>query len=158
MRRPQVTVSARPSTTTEPRAGYNRPLAVVTAVVFFVSLIFPVIAGLSKNTADFPKWWGVLDVCLAFVLALLAFAVVGLARGKVNKQAEEASYRAYRILINVILAMMVVFFLFGDRIVWINCLTGFAWRSWLLLYCLPAWIAISGVSAPVGESEGRRDQ
>ena len=36
--------------------------------------------------------------------------------------------------------MLVVFFLAGDRIIWSNCLTGFAWRAWLLMYTLPAWM------------------
>lgn len=77
---------------------------------------------------------------IAFVLVILAFAIITLAGGNVDKQAEKRSYRAYRILTHGILAMLVVFFVFGDRIVWINCLTGFAWRTWLLLYGLPAWL------------------
>jgi hypothetical protein len=118
----------------------GRPLAAVAAAVFLISSAFPVIAGLSKDTASFPKWWGTLDVGIAFVLAIFAFAVMGFARGKVDKRAEDTTYRAYRILIHGIFAMLVVFFLFGDRIIWINCLTGLSWRAWLLLYCLPDWI------------------
>ncbi len=118
---------------------WGRQLAIATAIVFFISLVFPVVAGLSKNTAAFSKWWGVLDVGIAAVLAILAFAVVGLAYGKVDKPAEDASYRAYRILIHGIFVLMLAFFLVGDRIIWINGLPGIAWRSWLLLYCLPAW-------------------
>ncbi len=123
------------------RALWIRRLAVMTAIVFVISTAFPVVAGLSKDTASFPKWWGVLDVGIAFVLAILAFAVQALVRGKVNKQAEDSTYRAYRLLIHGIFAMLILFFLFGNRIVWINCLTGFAWRAWLLLYILPEWIA-----------------
>jgi hypothetical protein len=59
------------------RPGRGRSLAVATAVVFFISSAFPVVAGLSKNTASFPKWWSVLDVGLAFVLAILAFGLMG---------------------------------------------------------------------------------
>ena len=124
----------------EAPAIWGRPLAVATAVVFFISSAFPVAAGLTKNTASFPRWWGALDVGLAFVLALLAIVVLALAQGHVTRQAEDASYRAYRVLLHGIFAMLVVFFLFGDRIVWVNCLTGFAWRAWLLLYSLPAWL------------------
>jgi len=80
-----------------------------------------------------------LDVGIACVLAILAFAVIAITQGKVNRQAADASYRTYRILTHGILLMILVFFLFGDQIIWINCLTGFAWRTWLLLYCLPAW-------------------
>ena len=129
-----------------------RPLAMATAIVFLISSAFPVTAGLSKNTASFPAWWGILDVGIAFVLAILAFVIQALARGRMNKQAEDASYRVYRILTHGILAMLVVFFLFGDRIIWINCLPGFAWRTWLLLYSLPAWFAAFGTPAGLGDA------
>jgi hypothetical protein len=125
---------------------WGRPLALAlaTALVFVISSLFPIVAGLSRNTESFPKWWGVLDVGIAFVLAFLALAILALAQGNVTKQAEEASYRAYRILTHGIFTMIVVFFLFGDRIIWANCLTGFAWRTWLLLYSLPAWFTALG--------------
>jgi hypothetical protein len=138
----QINERANPNATpltTEPRALWGRPLAVAAAIVFFISSAFPVVAGLSKNTASFPKWWGTLDVALAFVLAALAFLVMVVAEGKVDRQVTDVSYRTYRILIHGIFVMLVVFFLAGERIVWTNCLTGFAWRAWLLLYCLPAW-------------------
>ena len=126
------------------RGLWGRPLALASAVLFFVSSLFPLIAGLSKNTASFPKWWGMLDVGLAFVLVILAFAII-VPNSKVSNQAADASYRTYRVLTHGILIMCVVFFLFGDRIVWINCLTGFAWRAWLLLYALPAWFNALGL-------------
>jgi hypothetical protein len=107
--------------------------------VFLISSAFPVVAGLSKNTESFPKWWGTLDVGLALVLAMLVFAIIGIAQGNLDKQAEDATYRTYRILIHGILAMSVVVMLFGDRIIWLNCVTGFMWRTWLLVYCLPWW-------------------
>ena len=77
------------------RASLARPLAITVAVLFFISSGFPAVAGLSKNTASFPKGWGMLDVGLAFVLTLLALLMMALAEGKVNKQAVDASYRAY---------------------------------------------------------------
>jgi hypothetical protein len=121
---------------------WGRRLAVVAVAVFLVSLVFPVAAGLSHNTASFPKWWGTLDVSLAFVLAAVVMVILGLAQGNVSKEAEDASYRAYRVLIHGIFALLVAFFLLGSRIVWPNCLTGLAWRAWLLLYALPAWVTV----------------
>jgi hypothetical protein len=121
-------------------ARWGRPLAIATAVVFIISSAFPVVAGLAKNTAAFPSLWGKLDVGLAFLLAVMVFGVMALARNSVDKHAEESSYRAYRVLLHGIFAMLVVFFVFGDRVIWINCLTGLAWRAWLLLYALPEWI------------------
>jgi hypothetical protein len=106
--------------TTGRRAPWGRRLAVATAIVFCISSAFPAVAAFVRDTESWPKWWGVLDVILAFFFAILAFAVLGLAQGKVTKQAEDASYRAYRILTHGILAALVVFILVGDRIVWSN--------------------------------------
>ena len=135
-------VSANPSAPLlAPQVPWSRPLALTAAIVFFISSAFPVVAAFVKDREGWPKWWGVLDVVIAFVLALLAFAVLGLGQEKVDKPAEEASYRACRILLHGIFVLLVVSLL-GDRIVWSNCLTGFAWRAWLLLYCLPAWFTM----------------
>jgi len=82
-----------------PQARWSRPLAIATAIVFCISSAFPVVAGFVRDTETWPKWWGVLDVAIAFILALLALAIIGSAQGKVNKQAEDASYRAYRVLV-----------------------------------------------------------
>ena len=139
---------------TAPLARWGRPLAITTAIVFCISSAFPVVAGFVTNKETWPRWWGVLDVAIAFVLAMLALAVIGFAQGKVNKPAEDASYRAYRVLIHGIFVLMVVFFLFGDRIVWSNCLTGFACAPWLLFYGLPAWLTVSGASEGLGRSSG----
>jgi hypothetical protein len=110
-----------------------------------------------KDRDAWPKWWGVLDVSIAFVLASLAIAILALASGRVDKQAEDSSYRAYRVLIHGIFVMMVVFVLFGDQIVWRNCLTGFVWRYWLLLYGLPAWFAVFGTMAAFRGAHERSD-
>jgi hypothetical protein len=124
------------------RALWGRRLAVATAILFGVSSAVLAVARFVRDRETWPKWWGVLDVIFAFLLAILAIAGLGIAEGKVTKQAQDASYRAYRILTHGILALLVVFFLAGDRIVWSNCLTGFAWRAWLLLYGLPAWFTV----------------
>jgi hypothetical protein len=134
--------SDRRAWTIDPRGRLGRPIAVASAVVFVVSSAFPVTAGLSKHTETFPWWWGGLDVLIAFILALLAILVHALAHGKVTKRDQDSSYHAYRLLTHAIFAMMVVFILFGDRIVWANCLAGVAWRYWLLLYSLPAWFSV----------------
>jgi hypothetical protein len=135
-----VNAGSAPHATATP-IRWARPLAVAAAVVFGISSAFPAVAAFVKDTESWPQWWGVLDVGIAFVLAALALAVIGLAQGKVDERAEGASYRAYRVLAHGILVALGAFFLLGDRIVWGNCLTGVAWRTWLLLYSLPAWFA-----------------
>lgn len=133
-----------PSVAVERRARWGRRLAIASGFVFLISLVFPVTAGLSKNAADFPRWWGRLDVGIAFLLAILVLAVMGFANGKVNQRANDATYRAYRVLIHAVFLILVVFFLVGERVIWINCLTGLAWRFWLLMYALPAWFTALG--------------
>jgi hypothetical protein len=124
------------------RSRWDRPLALATAVVFSISAVFPVVAGFVTDREAWPKWWGVLDITIAFVLATLAFAVLIRASGKIDQRAETASYRAYRVLTHGILVVLAAFVLLGDRIVWSNCVSGLAWRYWLLLYSLPAWTAL----------------
>ena len=126
-----------------PIPAWAQPLARISAVLFLISSVFPIAASLSKDTSAYPKWWGVLDVSLAFLLAILAFIIYGLASNKVNQSIEAATYRAYRILIHVIFVLLLIFFLAGDRITWINGLPGIAWRAWLLLYILPAWFTLA---------------
>jgi hypothetical protein len=114
--------------TTEARSVWGRRIAVAAAVVFVISLVFPVAAGLSRDTASFPGWWGPLDVGVAVLFGALVLAAFGLADRRMSKRAEDASYQAYRILIHAIFVLLVVFFLWGDRVVWPACLTGLAWR------------------------------
>jgi hypothetical protein len=124
------------------RARWSRALAITTAIVFLISAVFPVAAGLSKNTSTLPHWWGAADVTIAFLLGLLALAVFSVGRSRVNKPVEEITYRSYRVLIHGIFALLVIFAFFSQYIVWNQCLSGLAWRSWLLLFGLPEWIAL----------------
>jgi protein-S-isoprenylcysteine O-methyltransferase Ste14 len=73
---------------TDPRAAPARGLATATAVLFLISSAFPVAAGLARDTAAFPRWWGVLDVALAFVLALAAMAVATVGQRHVDADIE----------------------------------------------------------------------
>ena len=116
-----------------------RSLAIATAVVFCISSVFPVLAALSRDAAALPRIVGVMDVLLAFALVIMAMTLYARTRGKVTRDAHDAAYRGYRVLMHVILGLLVAFFLFGDRIAWNIGLVGLAWRAWLLLYALPAW-------------------
>src|SRR5262249_26459540 len=72
----------------------GRPLALGAAVLFVVSSAFPVVAGLAEDTASFPRWWGVADVAIAFVLAMLAFVLAGLWDRRVDRSADELNLRS----------------------------------------------------------------
>jgi hypothetical protein len=119
----------------------GRRLAVATGIVFLVSLAFPVVAGLSRSTETFPRFWGILDVVIAFILTALAITVSALFDRAVTEEIRQATYRIYRALMNVLLVLLVAFLLAGDHIKWTIFLPGLAWRAWLLFYVLPAWLA-----------------
>src|SRR5215469_18194408 len=117
-----------------------RPVAFIVAILFLVSWVFPVGAGLAKQTSAFPRWWGPADVGLAFVLAIAAFAIPMFVRGEVNQRAKDSTYRIYRTFTHGLMIVGVLVMIAGDQITWANCATGFLWRSWLGLYILPWWL------------------
>lgn len=116
-----------------------RSLAIATAVMFCASTGFPLVAALSRDAAALPGWVGAIDGIVAFALVIMAMVLYVRTQGKVTRDAHDAAYRAYRVLIHVIIGLLVVFFLFGDRVAWHIGLVGLAWRAWLLLYTLPEW-------------------
>src|SRR5262245_19085511 len=128
--------------------NYARRLCIETAVVFCVSTIFPVVAAFVKDREAWPKWWGVVDVLVSVILVGMAALVMAAAKGRESEDTRLTAYRAYRVLTHGILAGLVAFFLLDDFVVWSNCLSGFVWRTWLLLYVLPAWIGVSGFHRP----------
>ena len=132
----------------------GRELAITTAIAFFVSLIFPIAAGIAQDTASLPGWWGIADVVFAAILAALAITVAARFERRKTPEIERTTYRVYRIVVNLILALLVVFLIAGDRIRWTIFLPGIAWRGWLFLYALPAWLAALR-SNTKGESNAR---
>jgi hypothetical protein len=122
----------------------RRAIALTAAILFVLSWAFPVGAGLVRNPTSLPQWWGTVDVALAFVVAVGAIGIQGLGHGNVHKQAERTTYRIYRSSLHALLVVAVLVMLAGDRIKWVNCATGFLWRTWLFLYILPWWIAAAG--------------
>ena len=55
----------------------RRVIALIAAILFVLSWIFPVGAGLVRNPTRFPKWWGTVDVALVFVIAIGAIVIQG---------------------------------------------------------------------------------
>ena len=113
----------------------RRASALIAAILFILSWIFPVAAGLVRSPTSLPKWWETVDLAVAFVVAVGACVIPGLG---------QTTYRIYRRSMHAILAVVVVVILAGDRITWANCATGFLWRTWLFLYILPWWLAAAG--------------
>ncbi len=130
---------------TDPRPPASTPargreLAVTTAIAFVVSLVFPTAAGLVQETADLPGWWPIADVVFAFILAALAITVAARFERRKSPEVERTAYGVYRVVINLILLLLVIFLVAGDRVRWTIFLPGIAWRGWLFLYAFPAWL------------------
>jgi hypothetical protein len=118
----------------------DRSLAIATAVMFCVSTAFPVVAAVYPN-AELPRVVGVLDGIIAFSVVILAMVLHVRTQGKVTKHDHDSAYKGYRLVMHTIPGLLLMFFVFGDRIAWNIGLVGLAWRAWLLVYTLPAWYA-----------------
>jgi hypothetical protein len=120
---------------------WRRQISAIWVVLFAVSLVFPIAAGVAAGPGALPSWWGTADVLVAFLLAGVAILIDTAGRDRATSASRMASDRALRASIHTVLVVLIVFFLAGDRIKWAACLTGFAWRYWLLQYLLPSWFA-----------------
>ena len=77
---------------------------------------------------------------VAFLLVLAAFGVQTQAYSRLDRKAQDTSYRVYRVVIHGLLLVALMVILAGDQVTWMNCATGFLWRAWLGVYILPWWL------------------
>jgi hypothetical protein len=77
------------------------------------------------------------------LLVLCAWLDVRL-RPHLTVEDERTAARITRAASTVILVLLVVFFVVGDRIDWQVLLPGLAWRAWLFVYALPAVMSALG--------------
>lgn len=111
------------------------------ASMFVLSTAFPVAASLLPATAV-SRAMGLLDGAVALVLVVVGIYIVS-----VNPTTPEESVRHrviawYRVTGAVPLVLLVIFFLAGSHVRWDILLVGLAWRGWLLMYSLPAMLAM----------------
>lgn len=124
----------------------GRPLVIAGAVLFGISMAFPLAAGLVVVNRP-PTWVGVFDVAAALSWAVVMMVIEGLALGRIADSAKLTSYRLYRGLAHLLLVLLVMFFVAGERINWSVLLPGLVWRLWLLIYTLPAALSLWNESA-----------
>jgi hypothetical protein len=117
----------------------NYRIALAGLWIFALSSAFPILA--SVVPTPLPSWIGWLDVLFATALFVCSAIVDRNARRNIDERCIRASYRAYRVLIHVPIALLTGFFVFGNRVNWPVLLVGIAWRLWLLSYVLPSGIA-----------------
>jgi protein-S-isoprenylcysteine O-methyltransferase Ste14 len=71
----------------------RRVFVLTAAILFVLSWMFPVGAGLVSNPTSLPHWWGTVDVALAFAVAVAALCIPGLAHENMDKQAKQSRSR-----------------------------------------------------------------
>lgn len=121
-------------------------------VLFAVSTAFPVVAGV-RNVETPSRWLGITDVVVAALLLVVAIGVANKHRSSLSDNDRLIAFRASQTLFAVIPALLILFFIAGDRLSWQVMVVGLAWRGWLLLYTLPYLIsAIKGAATQRPES------
>ena len=110
------------------------------SALFVVSTAFPVVASILSVPA--PRWLGLLDAVVAFALVGVGIAIATKVPRGFSIGVIEASFHVYRSGATLLLVLLVVFFLAGDRIKWLILLPGLAWRAWLAAWVLPAGLAL----------------
>lgn len=115
-------------------------LARAYVVLFVVSTAFPVAASLMPDDA-ISRGMGILDVTIAFLLLVAGITIVS-TKPPASADAERRAVRWYRHSGTVPIALLVIFFIAGSYVRWDILLIGLAWRAWLLMYTLPATLAL----------------
>jgi len=118
----------------------SRTIIVVSAGLFVVSSLFPLVASLLE-VDRVPRWLAVVDVAVAAALVVLGVVIVSRKPSGFTGAVVATSFRAYRGLASTFLILLVLFFVAGDSIRWSILLPGFAWRGWLLTMVLPSWLS-----------------
>jgi hypothetical protein len=108
--------------------------------VFAVSTAFPVIAALLEP-GSVPQVVGLLDVAIAAITVVVAFALDGRVRADVTDADRAKAYRWLRIGAVVLLVLLGTFFLTPGLFAWDVLVIGLAWRAWLITWVLPSVIA-----------------
>ena len=116
-------------------------LARVTAWLFVVSSLFPIVA--AWLPPDPTRWLGIADVIVAALLAVSALALAGQARALPTEAEMAAGFRIVRAVAYVIPFLLALFFLAGSRIQWQVFVIGLAWRAFLLVMVSPYLAKIS---------------
>jgi hypothetical protein len=135
-----------------PRWGGNKPLKkayfkglgrfplITAAVLFCVSMMFPIIGSLIQ-ISQAPSWFGIWDVGLAFTMMGSLIWVYVLYHRLITLPIFQITYRVFLGVFYVVLALLVVYMTMGDKVRWAGGLPGLVWRTYALFYFLPSWIA-----------------
>jgi hypothetical protein len=111
-------------------------LSRVTAALFVVSSVFPVVAAV-WNVPTPARWLGLADVIVAGMLVVAALALVTRAQGSPSEGDLAAGFRASRAVAGAIPVLLALFFIAGEHINWQVLVIGLAWRGFLFICAAP---------------------
>src|SRR5262249_18554643 len=122
------------------RAMSLQDLARICVALCALSTAFPLLAALTvQDTA--PRWLGISDVTVAAAFCSTAMFISMRARNAVADRHRLRAFRLGQLVLGVIPALLVAYFVIGIRLNWTVLIIGLAWRAWLLLYTLPFLLA-----------------
>ena len=96
-------------------ARTDRRLVLVTAVLFVVSTMCPIVAAVVRPNPS-PLWAGIADVALAILLCACGFTIATRAAERFDDRVVRSAFRIYRTGATALLVLICVFFVVGDRI------------------------------------------
>ncbi len=102
------------------------------------------------------KWVGYWDVLVAAGLFAVTFWIEFNIRKRIHPDAILVSYRVYRGGASLLLVLLSIFLVIGDRVEWNILLSGLAWRTWLLVYALPAGVTAWKIDVLVRGNSARK--
>ena len=114
----------------------RRALGRTCVALFALSTAFPLSAAILDRSHP-PRWLGVADVAVAAILFGAVALLEARGRSAVTDRHRLAALRATQVVVGVIPALLVAYFVAGARVNWTVLVIGLAWRGWLLLYSLP---------------------
>lgn len=114
-------------------------IAWVCVLLFAVSSAFPILASFLYTDVDQPppSWVGIADVLTGAALFATTAWVVHRRQHAVTNADRIEAFHLSQVVFAIVPALLIVFFVAGDRIRWPVLVIGMAWRGWLLLYALP---------------------
>lgn len=117
-----------------------RRFALALLVVFFVSLLFPIVASTLVGPEP-SRRMGIADVAVAAVFAIGATMLVARPRVPVSDADRLRAHQWTERILAVVPVLLAVFLVAGAHVNWTVLVIGLAWRLWLLLSCLPYLVA-----------------
>lgn len=110
------------------------------AGLYLISCAFPVVASFLP-AAGRPASLGMADVSIAFLVVISALWMDYRFGKQVTPQQRSEAYALLSKASIVILVIMGAFIYANQFLDWPVLVVGLAWRAWLLIYALPAWLA-----------------